>query len=156
MLELHGPGGFTTVVNNNWQDDPAQAVLIQATGLAPTNNLEAAIDATLPPGAYTGVVRGNGGTTGVALVEVYDLIRPFCEAGNISTRVLSERGTTRDCGLHSGNKAVPPELCSAASAGADVFGVPNALANPPGLRDSNAALLASNDDCRATRLKRRN
>ncbi len=67
------PTGFTTVINNNWQDDQAQAVLIQASGLAPTNNLESAIDATLNPGAYTAIVRGNDNGVGVGLIEVYDL-----------------------------------------------------------------------------------
>ena len=50
-----------------------QEVVIEATGIPPTNNLESAIDATLAPGAYTAIVRGNGNTSGVALVEVYDL-----------------------------------------------------------------------------------
>ena len=62
VLELHGPAGFVTITNNNWRDDPAQEALIQATGLAPTNNLESAIDANLNPGAYTAVVRGNNNT----------------------------------------------------------------------------------------------
>ena len=67
MLELHGPSGFTTIINNNWRD--TQEAEIIATGLAPTSNLESAIVATLTPGAYTGIVRGNGNTTGVALVS---------------------------------------------------------------------------------------
>ena len=58
VLELHGPGAFVTIINNNWRD--TQEAEILATGIAPTNDLEAAIDATLPPGAYTAIVRGNG------------------------------------------------------------------------------------------------
>ncbi len=50
VLELHGPGGFTTITNDNWRDNPAQEAAIQASGLAPNNFLEAAIDATLSPG----------------------------------------------------------------------------------------------------------
>ena len=60
VLELHGPAGFATVTNNNWQDDPVQRVAILATGLAPTNNLESAIDATLNPGS---LYRGSCGAT---------------------------------------------------------------------------------------------
>jgi hypothetical protein len=41
--------------------------------LAPTNDLESAIVATLAPGNYTAIVRGKNDTIGVALVEVYDL-----------------------------------------------------------------------------------
>jgi hypothetical protein len=58
-------------MNNNWRQ--TQQAQIQATGVAPTNDREAAIVATLPAAAYTAIVRGNGGTTGVALVEVYAL-----------------------------------------------------------------------------------
>jgi hypothetical protein len=58
LLELHGPGGFATFVNNNWRD--TQEAAIQATGIPPTNDLESAIDATLAPGAYTAIVKGNG------------------------------------------------------------------------------------------------
>ena len=59
VLELHGPGAFVTITNDNWRDDPAQEAAILATGIPPTNDLESAIDATLNPGAYTAVVRGN-------------------------------------------------------------------------------------------------
>ncbi|PYJ06845.1 MAG: hypothetical protein DMF06_17270, partial [Verrucomicrobia bacterium] len=58
VLELHGPAGFATITNNNWRDDPAQEAAIIASGIPPTNDLEAAIDATLNPGAYTAIVRG--------------------------------------------------------------------------------------------------
>ena len=46
-----------------------------AIGIPPSNDLESAIAATLTPGAYTAIISGNGGTSGVALVEVYDLNR---------------------------------------------------------------------------------
>jgi hypothetical protein len=59
--------------DNNWKDNPAQAAQIVAAGLQPPDDLEAAIAATLPPGAYTGIVAGRNGGTGVGLVEVYNL-----------------------------------------------------------------------------------
>ena len=65
VLELHGPAGFATIINNNWRD--TQEAEIQATGIPPTNDLESAIVATLAPGAYTAIVRGNGNTSGVGL-----------------------------------------------------------------------------------------
>jgi hypothetical protein len=58
VLELHGPGAFVTIINNNWRD--TQEAAIQATGIPPTNDLESAILVTLAPGAYTAIVRGNG------------------------------------------------------------------------------------------------
>ena len=64
VLELHGPGTFATITNNNWRDDPVQEALIKATGIPPTNDLESAIEARLVPGAYTAIVRGNGNTSG--------------------------------------------------------------------------------------------
>ena len=57
VLELHGPGAFVTITNDNWMDDPVQKALIIATGIPPTNNLESAIDATLNPGAYTAMCK---------------------------------------------------------------------------------------------------
>ena len=56
VLELHGPDGFVTVINNNWRD--TQETEIIATGIPPTNDLESAIVATLDPGAYTAIVEG--------------------------------------------------------------------------------------------------
>ncbi len=56
VMELHGPSGFATITNDNWRDDPAQEAAIIATGIAPASNLDAAIDATLNPGAYTAIV----------------------------------------------------------------------------------------------------
>ena len=71
FLELHDGAGETIASNDNWQD--TQPAEIQATGLAPTNNLESAILQNLAPGGYTAIVRGVNNTTGVALVEVYAL-----------------------------------------------------------------------------------
>jgi len=59
-------------VNNNWQDNPAQAAELTAAGLAPTNPLESGIAVTLPPGQYTALLSGLNNATGVGLVEVYD------------------------------------------------------------------------------------
>ena len=70
-LELHDGNGGLLDVNNNWRSD--HEAEISATGLAPTNDLESAIIANLPPANYTAIVRGLGNTTGVAVVEAYAL-----------------------------------------------------------------------------------
>ena len=70
LLELHDSNGNTTL-DDNWRSDQAPA--ISASGLAPGNDVESVIEATLVPGAYTAIVRGNAETSGVALVEVYNL-----------------------------------------------------------------------------------
>ena len=91
VLELHGPGAFVTIINDNWRD--TQQAAIQATGIPPTNDLESAIDATLAPGAYTAIVRGKNNTSGVALVEVYDLNRGVdSKLANLSTRAFVSTG----------------------------------------------------------------
>ena len=72
-----------------------QEAEIQASGIPPTNDLESAIMATLAPGAYTAIVRGNNDTSGVALVEVYDLNQAVdSKLANISTRAFVSRVTT--------------------------------------------------------------
>ena len=150
VMELHGPGAFATITNDNWRDDPAQEAAIIATGIAPANNLESAIDATLNPGAYTAIVRSTNNNTGVGLVEVYDLSQGVAaKLGNISTRAFVSTGNDIVIagfilGSHSDNdrivvRGIGPSLTAA--------GVPNALADPTlELRNSNGALLASNND----------
>jgi hypothetical protein len=71
QLSLIDPFGQTIATNDNWQD--TQANEIAATGLAPTNTLEAAILAPLLPGAYTAILSDVNGATGVGLVEIYNI-----------------------------------------------------------------------------------
>jgi hypothetical protein len=150
VLELHGPGAFATITNDNWRDDPAQEAAILATGIAPTNNLESAIDATLNPGAYTAVVRGKNNTSGLALVEVYDLSQAvLAKLANISTRAFVSTGDNIViAGFVLGNQSgddrivvrgIGPSLAT--------LGVANTLADPTlQLRDNNGALLMANND----------
>jgi hypothetical protein len=70
-LELHDSNGALIASNDNWKD--TQQAQIEATGIAPTNNAESAIVSTLLPGPYTAIVRGKNNTTGIAVVEGYDL-----------------------------------------------------------------------------------
>ncbi len=72
-LELHDANGDIVAFNNNWQDDPSQAATLEADGLAPADALESAISIMLPIGSYTAVVQGQNETTGVGLVEIYNL-----------------------------------------------------------------------------------
>lgn len=73
LIELHDPNGNTLAINDNWQESEGQEADIKAAGLAPSNPKESAMLMMLPPGAYTAVVRGNEGGTGIALVEIYQL-----------------------------------------------------------------------------------
>jgi hypothetical protein len=71
VMELHDGNGVLIATNYNWRD--TQEAEISATGLAPSNNLESAILRDLSPGPYTAIVRGLNDTTGIALIEVYNL-----------------------------------------------------------------------------------
>ena len=148
VMELHGPTGFLTVINDNWRE--TQEVEIQATGIAPTNDLESAIVVTLAPGNYTAIVLGKNNTSGVALVEVYDLDQAAAsKLANISTRAFVSTGSNIViAGFILGNnpgddnvilRGIGPSLAGA--------GVPTVLANPTlELRNSNGALIRANDD----------
>ena len=70
-LELHDKDGASIATNDDWRSD--QEADIMATTIPPTEDAESAILMTLTPGAYTAIVRGKNDTTGVALVEAYQL-----------------------------------------------------------------------------------
>jgi hypothetical protein len=148
-LELHNSGGTILAQNNNWQDDPTSAAQLMALGLGLQDPNESGIVASLQPNAYTAVLAGNNGGTGVGLVEVYDTNQAVnSQLANISTRgfvltgnnvmiggfILGPNGNT-----HVVIRGIGPSLTQ--------FGVPNALADPTlELHDNTGALLASNDN----------
>jgi uncharacterized delta-60 repeat protein len=70
-LELRDGNGGLIAANDNWRTD--QEAQIIATGIPPSNNLESAIVRDLVPGNYTAIVRGSNNTTGVALIEAFEL-----------------------------------------------------------------------------------
>jgi hypothetical protein len=60
----------TLATNDDW-GSAANAAQLVSSGFAPSNPLESAILVTLQPGAYTALVAGAGGGSGVGMVEVY-------------------------------------------------------------------------------------
>ena len=95
-LELH-QGSTTLATNDDWkindQTGQSQEAAIRATTIPPTNDLESALVATLNPGAYTAILAGKNGGTGVGLVEVYDLaLAANSKLANISTRGFVDTG----------------------------------------------------------------
>jgi len=77
--------GGPNMVNDDW-GTAANAAQLQASGFAPGDPAESAILATLNPGAYTAIVSGVGNTTGIAIVEVYEIDHPEAPMIAISTR----------------------------------------------------------------------
>ena len=144
VLELRAADGSVITSNDNWTSDRAA---IEATGLQPSKDLESAIVATLDPGAYTAIVSGKNGTTGVGLVEAYDLdTAAASELANISTRgFVATESNVMIGGFILGSetnvliRAIGPSLTD--------FGVAGALADPTlELRDGQGALISSNDN----------
>ncbi|PYJ09678.1 MAG: hypothetical protein DMF06_09265 [Verrucomicrobia bacterium] len=148
VLELHGSTGSIITSNDNWRD--TQETEIMSTGLAPQNNLESAIVATLPPGAYTSVVRGNNAATGIGLVEIYDLDSGAgSKLANISTRSFVQTDNNRLIGgfILGGNNGAAKVIVRAIGPSLAQSGIGNALADPTlEVRDSNAALIGANNN----------
>lgn len=149
ILELHGPGSFQTITNDNWRD--TQEAQIKASGIPPTNDLESAIDITLPPGNYTAIVFGKGGSTGIGLIEVYDLDQGAAsKLANISTRgfVGSTPGDSIIAGFILGNSNSPDHIViRGLGPSLAASGVPNTLQNPTlELHNGDGVLLFTNND----------
>jgi murein DD-endopeptidase MepM/ murein hydrolase activator NlpD len=163
-LELHDSTHTLPIASNdNWQTTQIGGIItgdqvsaIQNSGHVPTNPAESAIIATLQPGSYTAIVSGTNNSTGVALVEVYDLSPDSTSIlGNISTRGLVQTSNSVMIGgfIIEGTqpktvivRAMGPELTP--------FGITNALADPTlELHDSTHTLpIASNDNWQTTEI----
>ena len=151
-LELHNASGALIAFNDNWGDASNKQQIIDA-HLAPPNAAEPAILATLDPGNYTAIVRGANNTTGVGLVEGYD-IDPGSSSRleNISTRGFVQTGANvMIAGVIVGGSGSQDVIVRALGPTLRNFGVANALANPTlELRDINGNLIQSNDNWRST------
>ncbi|HET9579460.1 MAG TPA: hypothetical protein VFP44_16635 [Usitatibacter sp.] len=84
-LTLVPADGSTPITNDDW-GSAANAAQVQASGFAPADAKESAILVTLNPGAYTAIVSGVGNTTGVAIVEIFEVDHPEVPLSAISTR----------------------------------------------------------------------
>jgi hypothetical protein len=141
-------GNLIVATNDDWGSAP-NASLLSSSGLAPSDPRESAIYVTLNPGAYTAIVTGVSGSTGVGLVEVYEVDKPEIPLINISTRGRVGSGDEVMIGgfVIQGNhpqtlvvRGIGPSLAS--------YGVQGVLANPSLqlVRMSDQTLIATNDD----------
>jgi len=146
-LEVHSSTGTLLFHNDNWQDDPNQAAQLTALGLGLSDPNESGIVASLPPNAYTAILAGRNGGTGVGLVEVYDTNQAASsQLANISTRGFVLTGSNVMIGgfILGGNNNTHVVV---RGIGPSLGGIPNALADPSlELHDSSGALLVSNDN----------
>ena len=153
-VQLFDSGGHPFWFNDNWKD--TQQAQIQSTGLAAPNDLESAILQILQPGNYTAILSGKNGTTGVGLVELYD-INPSASAEltNVSIRGFVGAGdNVLIAGFiaNGGNgstevvvRALGPTLAAAP------FNIQGALADPVvTLVDANGNVVQTNDNWKNT------
>jgi hypothetical protein len=146
-LELYDSSGTPLGGNNDWQETQEQA--LRDVNLAPSDELEAAILTTLTPGSYTAVVRGNGGSTGIGLVEVYDL-QPAAASklGNLSTR--GAVGTGQDV-MIGGTIVIGPDAARvvfrALGPSLNSAGIQNPMSDPLlELFDANGVKIGANNN----------
>lgn len=148
-LELHDKPAALLAFNNDWKD--SQQSDIQATGLPPSDDRESAIVKQLNTGAYTAVLRGINDSSGIGLVEAYDLnSQVSVQLANISTRGFVQTGDNVMIGGFIAGpsdrantaivvRGIGPSLSSA--------NVPTPLQDPMlELHDANGNTIATNDD----------
>ena len=149
VLELFDQNGVLITTNDNWKDSPQRAD-IESSGLAPQDERESAIAATLPPGQFTAVIYGRNNTTGIALVEAYD--RDETGAGrfaNISTRGFVQTGDNVLIGGFIMGRQTGPSNVIVRAIGPSLTsrGVPQALQDPTlQLYNQNGDVINENDD----------
>lgn len=138
--------------NDNWKD--SQRTDIEQSGVAPTNDNEAAIVRTLAPGQYTAVLRGKNNTSGIGVVEVYDIERDSASRlANLSTRGLVQTGND----VLIGGFILGPSPAGAGRIVVRAMGpsfknqAPTALDDPTlAVHNANGDLIAENDNWKAT------
>jgi cyclophilin family peptidyl-prolyl cis-trans isomerase len=152
ILELHDSSGATIATNDNW-GDAANKQEVSDIGLAPGSPNESVILTTVPSStsgtAYTAIMRGVNNTTGLGVVEVYDLDSgPGSTLLNISTRgQVGADPNALIAGLILGGTPSKQILVRAIGPSLTGFGVPNALTDPTlELRNAQGNLVDANDD----------
>ena len=149
-LELYDPAGRLLATNDDWKS--SQRSEIEASGAAPFSEVESAIVATVNPlWGYTAIVRGKGGSSGVALVEVYDLESTKGSVlGNISTRGFVDTGENVMIGgfiIGPAANGATPMMMRALGPSLEAAGVQGVLQDPSlELRNAEGTLVSSNND----------
>jgi hypothetical protein len=155
-LELY-QGNTLLATNDNWRTTQIgglltsnQSIDIMASTVAPSKDAESAILVTLAPGAYTAIVRGAGNTTGIAVIEGYDLDADKTSTlANISTRGFVQTNNDVMIGgfIYGGGSGATKVVVRGIGPSLAAFGINNTLADPMlDLRDAQGTSVGSNDD----------
>ncbi len=149
ILELRDSSGVLVASNDGWRSSNSAQLL--ALGLAPTDNREAALIKSLPPGAYSATVRGRGAGQGIALFELYNLERTEGSLANISTRGRVGKGDqVMIGGFIIGGSAPAQVMVRAIGPSLAAQGVAGVLQDPVlDLYDSEGTLVSTNDNWRS-------
>jgi hypothetical protein len=151
-LELHDANSIIAT-NDNWSSDPTQAAAIETARQAcgapswPVGSKDAAIAITLAPGAYTAIVKGVQDTTGIALIEVFEVGAGDSRLVNISTRSDVETGPgVQIAGFIIGGTSAKRVLIRAGGPALAGLGVQGFLADPKLELHDSQSIIATNDD----------
>ena len=150
-LELRDSAGVLLGSNDDWRSAQEQEII--DTTIQPSSDREAAIVALLNPGAYTAVLSGKNGGTGIGLVELYDLgtasldIASSANLANISTRGFVQTGDDVMIGGFIVTAKTSKLIVRAIGPSLREQGVQGALQDTTlDLVDGNGSLIVSNDD----------
>jgi hypothetical protein len=157
VLELHDAAGALLATNDNWRTTniggvltSSQLVDLVASTVPPTNDAESALVVTLNPGAYTALVRGANNSTGIAVIEGYDLdTDKASKLANISTRGFVQIDANALFGgfIYGGGPGATNVVVRGIGPSLAQSGVANPLADPVlELFNSNGTSIALNDD----------
>jgi uncharacterized delta-60 repeat protein len=154
VLELHNSNGALITSNDDWQQSPDKQAIIDA-GLPPGDARESALIATLPANGstYTAIVRPARGSSGIGLVELYDLDPPESSArlANISSRgnVLGGDKAMISGFVINGSASMGPVKALVRGIGPTIP-LPGTLQDPTLELHDSASVIAANDDWKTT------
>jgi PKD repeat protein len=148
MIQLFNSSNVNIAGNDDWKTDQQN---VESTGLAPSNDRESAIVITLDPGDYTVVMRGKNNSSGIGVVEVYDIgLAANARLANVSSRGFIGTGdNVLIGGFFAGPQtaAVTGVVFRAIGPSLTKFGVPQAMQDPMiEIHDRDGTTIASNDD----------
>jgi len=148
VIQLFNNLGVNIAGNDDWKTDQQN---VESTGLAPTDDRESALVITLDPGTYTVVMRGKNNSSGIGVVEMYDIgLAAEARLANVSSRGFIGTGDNILIGgFFAGpqTSAVTGVVFRAIGPSLSAFNVPGPMQDPTlEIRNRDGDLIASNDD----------
>jgi hypothetical protein len=148
VIQLFNSANVNIAGNDDWKTDQQN---VESTGLAPSNDRESALVVTLDPGAYTVVMRGKNNTSGIGVVDMFDIgLAANARLANVSSRGFIGTGDNILIGgFFAGPQtaAVTGVVFRAIGPSLSNFGVPQPMQDPTiEIHNRDGDIIASNDD----------